>query len=185
MIEFKTYSAPTSISIPFSNLGWFIQKIIITYSLAQNCWVKIEDLFFREKSPLPPNQCCSQSFRLLATKLGQIQHWYRGGKCENLEFEILSHFLNLLNFQVLSQQVLSRFVVLDYLLSLKPYNRFCTPKREETWKLNYAHSSKQFELKMTRECQIMDAWLWNQKYANAFTVKSSYFSKHFSRAVKR
>ena len=27
-----------------------------------------------EKTPLPPSQCCWQSYRLLATKLGQIQH---------------------------------------------------------------------------------------------------------------
>ena len=33
-----------------------------------------------------------------------------GGKGENLEFEKLSHFLNLLDFQLLSQQVLSRAV---------------------------------------------------------------------------
>ena len=30
-----------------------------------------------------------------------------GGKRENLKFEKLSHFLNLLDFQLLSQQVLS------------------------------------------------------------------------------
>ena len=34
-----------------------------------------------------------------------------GRKGENLEFEKLSHFLNLLDFQLLSQQVLSRVVV--------------------------------------------------------------------------
>ena len=28
---------------------------------------------FQSKTPLPLNQCCSQSFELLATKLGQIQ----------------------------------------------------------------------------------------------------------------
>ena len=33
-----------------------------------------------------------------------------GSKGENLEFEKLSHFLNLLDFQLLSQQVLSRVV---------------------------------------------------------------------------
>ena len=32
------------------------------------------------------------------------------GKGENLEFDNLSHFLNLLDFQFLSQQVLSRIV---------------------------------------------------------------------------
>ena len=33
-----------------------------------------------------------------------------GGNGENLEFEKLSHVLNLLDFQLLSQQVLSRVV---------------------------------------------------------------------------
>ena len=33
-----------------------------------------------------------------------------GGYGENLEFEKLSHFLNLMDFQLLSQQVLSRVV---------------------------------------------------------------------------
>ena len=33
---------------------------------------------FQWKTPLPPNQCCWQSFRLLITKIGQIQHWYWG-----------------------------------------------------------------------------------------------------------
>ena len=33
-----------------------------------------------------------------------------GGKGKTLEFEKLSHFLNLLDFQLLSQQVLSRVV---------------------------------------------------------------------------
>ena len=43
-----------------------------------------------------------------------------GGKGENLEFQKLSHFLNLLDFQLLSQQVLSR--VVGYFLC-----KNCTP----------------------------------------------------------
>ena len=50
LIEFKAYSTPTCISIPLSNLGWFFQKISITYNLGQNCWDKIENLFFSEKT---------------------------------------------------------------------------------------------------------------------------------------
>ena len=46
------------------------------YILGQNCWDKIENLFFSQKTPLPSNQCCSQSFQLLAAKLGHIQHYY-------------------------------------------------------------------------------------------------------------
>ena len=33
---------------------------------------------FQWKTPLPQNQCCWQRFRLLTTKLDQIQHWYWG-----------------------------------------------------------------------------------------------------------
>ena len=50
LIEFKAYTAATCISIPLSNLGWFFQKISITYNLGQNCWDKIENLFFSEKT---------------------------------------------------------------------------------------------------------------------------------------
>ena len=78
MTEFKACSTPTSISIPLSHLVWFFQKISITCSLGQNRWDKIENLFFIEKSPVHPNQCFMQSFMLLSTKLGQIQHWYWG-----------------------------------------------------------------------------------------------------------
>ena len=82
-----------------------LPNCLTNYNLVQNCWEKIENLFFNKKIPLHPNQCCSIIFRLLAAKLGEIQHWYRGGKRENL---ILSHFLNLLDFQLFSQQVVSR-----------------------------------------------------------------------------
>ena len=81
------------------------QKILTTYNLGQNCWGQIENLFFSEKSPLPQNQCCSQ--RLLAAKIGQIQFEIQ----EKLEFKKLIYFLNLLDFQLLSQQVLSRVVI--------------------------------------------------------------------------
>ena len=63
LIEFKAYIAPTWISIPLSNLGWFFQKESITYNLGQNCWDKIEKPFSREKTPLPLNQSSLQSFR--------------------------------------------------------------------------------------------------------------------------
>ena len=119
LTEFKAYNIPKCISIPFNNLRRFFQKISITWNLEQKCWDKIEDLFFIEKNPLPPNQCCLQSFRVLAIKLDQIQHWYRGvriwelRKCGNLEFEKFSPFLNLLDFRLLSQQVLFRVVIRD------------------------------------------------------------------------
>ena len=87
LIEFKAYIAPTCISIPLSHLGSFFQKKSITFNLGQNCSDKIEN---RKKWP--------ESTLIL------------GRKGENLEFEKLSHFLNLLDFQLLSQQVLSRVV---------------------------------------------------------------------------
>ena len=100
MIEFNAYIAPTRFLIPLSNLVWFFHKISITYNLGQNCWDKIENLFFREKTPLPPNQYCSQSFRLLATKLGQSQHWYWGvrGRFWNLKNWIMSWICWIFNF---------------------------------------------------------------------------------------
>ena len=51
---------------------------ISVYNLGRNCWDKIENLFFIEKKASPSNQRCSQSFRLLTTKFGHVQHWYRG-----------------------------------------------------------------------------------------------------------
>ena len=78
LMEFKAYNVSTWISIPSNNLGWFIQKISITYRVGQNCWDKTENLFFIEKNPLPPSQGCLESFRRLRTKLGQIEHWHRG-----------------------------------------------------------------------------------------------------------
>ena len=92
LIEFKAYGSPTCISIPLSNLGWFFQKILITYNLGQNWRGKIENLFFSEKNLLHPNQRCSQSFRLLTAKLGQIQHWYWSvrGRIWNLKNWVIS-----------------------------------------------------------------------------------------------
>ena len=105
LIEFKAYIAPTCISIPLSNLGWFFEKESITYNLGENCWDKIENLFFREKTPLHPNQCCLQSFRFWANKVWSEWTLILVSKRENLQFEKLSHFLNLLDFQLLVQQV--------------------------------------------------------------------------------
>ena len=100
MIEFNAYITPTRFLIPLSNLVWFFHKISITYNLGQNCWDKIENLFFREKTPLSQNQCCSQSFRRLATKLGQSQHWYWGVKERiwNLKNWIMSWIWWIFNF---------------------------------------------------------------------------------------
>ena len=50
LIEFKAYSAPKYLSIRFSNVRRFFQKISIIYNLGQNCWGKIENQFFSEKN---------------------------------------------------------------------------------------------------------------------------------------
>ena len=76
LVEFKAYSTPTAILIPFSNLGWFFPKISINYNLGKNRWDKIKTLFFSERTSLPSNQYCSQSCRLFRTKFFQIQDWY-------------------------------------------------------------------------------------------------------------
>ena len=77
---------------------WFFVRVITTnYSLGQNGRDKIENLFLSEKIPLFPNQCCSQSFRLLTSLLIYV------GEGENLKFEKLSYFLNLLDLQLLSR----------------------------------------------------------------------------------
>ena len=102
LIEFKAYSTPTCISIPLSDLGWFFKKISVTYNLGQNSWDKISNLFSSEKSPLPPNQCCCQSLRLLTTKLGQIQNWYWGlrGRIWNLKNWVISSHSWIFNFRL-------------------------------------------------------------------------------------
>ena len=55
---------------------------------------------FQWKNPSPPNQCCWQIFRLLTTKLGQIQHWYWGvrGRIWNLKNWVISWIYWIFNF---------------------------------------------------------------------------------------
>ena len=55
---------------------------------------------FQWKNPSPPNQCCSQRLRLLATKLGQIQHWYSGvrGRICNLKNWVIYWIYWIFNF---------------------------------------------------------------------------------------
>ena len=92
-------SAPTCISIPLNNLEWFFKNISITWNLGQNCWDKTENLFYSEK-PLSPeiNVVWKDTILILV------------GKGENLEFENFSHFLNLLDFKLLSQEVMPKDV---------------------------------------------------------------------------
>ena len=96
LIEFKAYSGPTCISIPLSNLGWFFQKISLTYNLGDN----IKNLLFSEK-PLSPliNVVCKvlvswlQNLARLIIDSGGYGGEFRISKIEPfLEFTWFSNF---------------------------------------------------------------------------------------------
>ena len=76
-LEFKVHSTPTCISISFSNIGCYFQKMSITYNLGQNSKSKMENLFFCVKTPVPLTKWYLQRFRSFTATFGQIQHWYR------------------------------------------------------------------------------------------------------------
>ena len=83
----------------------------ITYNLGQICCDKIENLFFREKTPLPQNpQIFFGKFWAFGKKTWPDSTLILVGEGENLQIEKRSHFLNLLDLQLLSQQVLTRVV---------------------------------------------------------------------------
>ena len=66
------------------------------------------------KKPLPSQiNVVSKGLGFWQQNLGRVNIDI-GAKEENLEFEKLGHFLNLLDFQLFSQQVLSRVVVQKY-----------------------------------------------------------------------
>ena len=69
-----------------------MRVITTNYSLGQNGRDKIENLFLSEKIPLFPNQCCSQSFRLLTSLLIYV------AEGENLKFELFLEFTGLSTF---------------------------------------------------------------------------------------
>ena len=83
----------------------------ITYNLGQICCDKIENLFFCEKTPLPQNpQMFFGKFWAFRKKTWPDLTSILVGEGENLQIEKWSHFLNLLDLQILSQQVLTRVV---------------------------------------------------------------------------
>ena len=83
----------------------------ITYNLGKICCDKIENLFFREKTPLPENpQMFFGKFWAFGKKTWPDSRLILVGDGENLQTEKRSHFLNLLDLQILSQQVLTRVV---------------------------------------------------------------------------
>ena len=101
LVEFKASSELACISMLFSNLGRYFQKISITYNLGQNCWDKIEGLFFSEKKPSPLKSM------LFAKILG---FWQQNLAIFNIKKRSFWNFLNLLTAQLTSQQILSRMV---------------------------------------------------------------------------
>ena len=84
----------------------------ITYNFGQICCDKIENLFFREKTTLPQNpQMFFGKFWAFGKKTWPDSTLILVGEGENLRIEKRSHFLNLLDLQILSQQVFTRVVV--------------------------------------------------------------------------
>ena len=84
----------------------------ITYNFGQICCEKIENLFFfREKTTLPQNpQIFFAKFWAFRKKTSPDSTLILVGEGENLRIEKRSHFLNLLDLQILSQQVFTRVV---------------------------------------------------------------------------
>ena len=82
-------------------------KQSINYNLGQNCRDKIEHLFFSEQIPLPQDQVVYKVFDYWQQNLPRFNNDI-GDHGENYESEKLRHFLNLMDFQIWSQQVLSQ-----------------------------------------------------------------------------
>ena len=96
----------------------WIKKIVLKRKIVQNCKSTILDetvetklkIYFSVKKTLSPKtNVLDKVLGFWQQKLSRF-NIDLGGKGENLEFKKLSHFLNLLDFQLLSQQVLSRVV---------------------------------------------------------------------------
>ena len=85
--------------------------MVITYNLGQICCDKIENLFLGEKTSLSQNpQMFFGKFWAFGKKPWPDSTLILMGEGENLQTEKRSHFLNLLDLQLLSQQVLTRVV---------------------------------------------------------------------------
>ena len=70
----QSYSTPTWILIPFSNLRLIFQKIVITYNLNQTV-VQNRKFIFQRKIPTPFKLMLFATFRPLARKRDHIQYW--------------------------------------------------------------------------------------------------------------
>ena len=82
--------------------GLFFQKMSITYNLGQNCCSKIKNLFFSGKtlSPPLPKSLLFAKFYAFCNKTWADSTPILEHLGENFEFEKLSHFLYLLDFQL-------------------------------------------------------------------------------------
>ena len=134
----------------------FFKEILIIYNLGQNCWDKIKNVFLSENTPLAPDQCCSQGFGLLTTKLGQLQHWSRGvrGRIWSLKIE---PFLEFTGF--------STFVSTCFVqgCSFKTHSNMCTIVfNKGWWIINLKSNSKNPNIKLPKRWLNLDSTLLNR-----------------------
>ena len=96
-----------------------MQNYVYKEKMQLQPWTKLlrqnRKSIFSVKKPLSPPSSPPKSMLLAKFQVFDNKTWpdltlILGGKGENLEFEKLNHFLDLLDFQLLSQQVLSRVV---------------------------------------------------------------------------
>ena len=103
----------------------------------------MENLFFNEKTPVLSNQCCLQNFgRLELWNSGSDSILILGVKVENLKLEEQSHFLNVLDFQVSSQQILMIVAVSVINKSNNPFKRYLGENAVYNFRSNMIGESK-------------------------------------------
>ena len=107
------------------DIALFLQKSLIYIFLDKTTFSAIlektvetkQKTYFSVKKPSPHKSMLFAKFQVFDNKTQPDSTLIQRGKEENLEFEKLSHFMNLLDFQLLSLQVLSRIVVIPFRLS--------------------------------------------------------------------
>ena len=93
-----------------------MQNYVYKEKMQLQPWTKLlrqnrKSIFQRKNlSPPLPKSMLLAKFQVFDNKTWPDLTLILGGQGENLEFEKLNHFLDLLDFQLLSQQVLSRVV---------------------------------------------------------------------------
>ena len=125
LIEFKGYNEPTCILIPFTNLGGIFQKISITYNLGQNCWDEMKNLFFSEKTLLNPQ--INVVWEVLSSWQQNFTRFNIDIRGSGGEFWIWKNWAIpwiFFHFQLLSQQILSRILARETIVSIRKIS-FC------------------------------------------------------------